>query len=89
MINAQKLCRKITEIYPEIGVCGIDVDAVYDQNKKAWVVDLRKDNHHLKTHLETEEADLCLEGKQCVSLGIQVKQLVDNVKAIGSAGGNL
>jgi len=89
MINAEKLCQKITDIYPEIGSCGIDVDAVYDDTKKAWVVDLRKENHHLQTHLETDEADLCLAGKQCVSLGIQVKQLVDNIKAIGSAGGNL
>ena len=89
MTDAKRLCEKITDIYPEIGACGIDVEAVYDQGKQTWMVDLHKDSHHLQTHLDADEAGLCLEGRQCVSLGIQVKQLIDNIKEIGAAGGNL
>jgi hypothetical protein len=44
----------------------------YDETKKAWVVDLKKDEHKLKTHLELSEADECMEGKQGVSLGLQI-----------------
>ena len=80
MYDKKTLCEKIRSIYPDIGACGIDVNVDYDQGKKAWVVDLKKDKHRLKTHLEPEEADQCMEGKQCVSLGLQVAQLKANIE---------
>ena len=39
------------------------------------------DNHELKTHLEPEDADGCMEGKPCVSLGLQIAQLKANIEA--------
>lgn len=30
MYNAEQLCKKITALYPEIGVCGIDIDVTKD-----------------------------------------------------------
>ena len=80
MYNKNELCEKIKGIYPDIGECGIDVDVEYDEGKKAWIVDLKKDNHELKTHLEPAEADQCMEGQQCVSLGLQVAQLKANIE---------
>ena len=80
MIDKKELCEKITAIYPDIGVCGIDIDVIYDESKQAWMVDLKKEAHHLQTRLEIDEAEMCLAGKQCVSLGIQVAQLVKNIK---------
>jgi hypothetical protein len=82
MHDKKKLCAKIKQLYPDIGECGIDVDVQYDEKKKAWVVDLKKDKHRLKTHLEPDEADACMEGKQCVSLGIQIGQLRENIKTV-------
>lgn len=82
MIDKKELCEKITAIYPDIGVCGIDIEVMYDEGKQAWMVDLKKDAHHLQTRLEIDEAEMCLAGKQCVSLGIQVTQLVNNIKEI-------
>lgn len=82
MMNGKQLCDKITAIYPDIGACGIEVNVDFDDGKEAWMVDLRKDAHHLRTRLEVDEAEKCLEGKQCVSLGIQVAQLVDNIKKL-------
>ncbi|HID30883.1 MAG TPA: hypothetical protein EYP19_12910 [Desulfobacterales bacterium] len=80
MHDKKELCEKIRSIYPDIGACGIDVDVDYDETKKAWIVDLKKGEHELKTHLETGEADECMEGKQCVSLGLQVAQLKANIE---------
>ncbi len=80
MYNKNELCEKIKGIYPDIGECGIDVDVEYDEGKKAWIVDLKKDNHELKTYLEPAEADQCMEGKQCVALGLQVAQLKTNIE---------
>ena len=80
MYDKKELCEKIKGIYPDIGECGIDVDVEYDEKKKAWIVDLKKDKHELKTHLEPAEADQCMEGQQCVSLGLQVAQLKANIE---------
>jgi hypothetical protein len=79
MHNRKELCEKIRSIYPDIGECGIDVDVQYDGAKKAWIVDLKKDKHELKTYLEVDEADQCMDGKQCVSLGLQIAQLRANI----------
>lgn len=79
MYTKDELCRKIVEIYPEIGECGIDVDVVHDEQKKVWVVDLKKAGHELKHHLEYPDADDCVEGKQCVSLGLEIAQLKKNI----------
>ena len=82
MLDKKMLCEKITSIYPEIGVCGIDIDVDFNKEKGAWVVDLKKDKHHLQTHLEIDEAEQCMDGKKCVSLGIQIAQLIENIKTV-------
>ncbi len=80
MYDKNDLCDKIKGIYPDIGECGIDVDVEFDEAKKAWIVGLKRHNRELKTHLEPEEANQCMEGKQCVSLGLQVAQLKANIE---------
>jgi hypothetical protein len=82
MHDKKELCEKIRSIYPDIGKCGIDVDVEYDEAKKAWVVDLKKDNQELKTHLEVQEVSDCMEGKQCVSLCLQIAQLRANIEKL-------
>ncbi len=82
MHDKEALCEKIRELYPDIGACGIDVNVDYDKEKKAWVVDLKKEKHELKTFLEDEDADLCMGGKQCVSLGIEIAQLKANIEKL-------
>ncbi len=79
MVTREKLCNKITEVFPNIGVCGVNLNVEYDDNNKAWAIDLKRGEHHLKTYLEIEEVDSCIEGKQCVSLGLQVAQLKENI----------
>jgi len=80
MIDKAELCKKITEIYPDIGQCGIDVDVNFDAQQERWVVYLEKNDHNIKTFLEDGDAELCLMGRQCVSLGIEINQLRDTIE---------
>ena len=82
MLDKQKLCEKIKSIYPEIGACGINVEIDFDEKKQAWIIDLKKGSHHLKTYLEPTDADACMQGKQCIYLGTQISQLVENIKKV-------
>jgi len=80
MINKNELCQKILEIYPEIGQCGVNLKVDFDKRQNAWVVSLKKDNHKLKHFLENPDVESCMEGKQCVALGIEIAQLMKNIK---------
>lgn len=80
MHDKEELCKKIRDIYPEIGECGIDLDVEWSGEKNAWVVDLKKGGHELTTHLEPDDADGCMENRQCVSLGLQIAQLKSNIE---------
>lgn len=80
MYDKDELCKKITELYPEIGTCGIDVMVEFDKEKNVWIVDLKKDEHELKHHLEIPDAEQCMKEKQCVSLGLEIAQLKRNIE---------
>ena len=80
MYDREELCRKITELYPDIGECGINLDAKFDMKKKVWIIDLIKDTHELQHHLEIPDADDCMNGKQCVALGLEIAQLRKNIE---------
>ena len=80
MIDKEELCKRIVDIYPDIGECGIDVQVEYDETQKRWVVDLQKNGQELKTFLEDGDAEKCLKAIQCVSLGIEIAQLRGNIE---------
>ncbi|MFC1812164.1 hypothetical protein ACFL03_05685 [Thermodesulfobacteriota bacterium] len=82
MHDNNELCKKIKSIFPDVGECGMDVDVDYDSDKKAYIVDLKKGDHHLKTYLEPEDADTCMDGKQCIGLAFQIQQLRNNVESL-------
>ena len=79
MIDKNELCEKIRSIYPDIGECGIAVNVEYDENNNRWVVDLKQGGYELKTYLEDGDAENCLNGIQCVSLGVEIAQLRGNI----------
>jgi hypothetical protein len=80
MYSKEELCDKIVSLYPDIGKCGIDITVEHDSEKKVWLVDLKKGHHELKHHLEIPDADACIEGKKCVSLGLEIDQLRKNIE---------
>ena len=79
MIDKDELFHKIREIYPDIGECGIDVDVALVEANQRRVVDLKKGSRRMKTFLEEGDAEFCLQGRQCVSLGIEIGQLRDTI----------
>ena len=82
MIDKNELCQKIISLFPDIGKCGIDVNVEFDESQNTWVVDLKKDKYELKTFLEEGDAENCMIGKQCLSLGIEIAQLKANIERI-------
>lgn len=82
MIDKTALCEKIRELYPDIGACGIDVKAEYDEDQRAWVVQLKKDSYRLKTYLDDGDAEKCMLGEKCVGLSIEIAQLRGNIERI-------
>jgi hypothetical protein len=80
VIDKNELCEKIRSIYPDIGECGIAVNVEYDETNKRWVVDLKQGERELKTFLEDGDAEKCLNGIQCVSLGVEIAQLRGNIE---------
>lgn len=80
MYDKKELCEKILAMYPEIGACGLNLDVNFDDEKNAWVVRLNKDKHTLSHYLDVPEADHCMNGKECVSLGLEIAQLKKNIE---------
>ena len=80
MHDQQELQTKIVELYPDIDEHGIKVDVNFDKEKKTWVVNLKKGDQVLQHYLEIADADDCMEGRQCVSLGLEIAQLLKNIE---------
>jgi hypothetical protein len=80
MASKQDLCKKIEKIMPEAGKCGIDFKVEYDQSNHCWAVDLLEKGHHMKTFIEEAEAQDCLGKEKCISVGLQIGQLKENLK---------
>ena len=65
-MNKEELCKKIQEIYPDIGQCGINLDVTYDEEKKAWAVNLERKGKRLSHYLDEEDIKACMEGRKTV-----------------------
>jgi hypothetical protein len=74
------ICKKIVSLYPDIGICGIDINVLWDTKEKTWRVHLKKETHELDHYLSTLDANRCVEGKECVSLGLEIAQLQRNIE---------
>ncbi len=73
-----ELCKKIEAIHPNMGVCGIDFNVDYDDKAEAWAVDYHQGRRHLRTFVDFNEADSCLEKEKCLPLALQIGQLRNN-----------
>jgi hypothetical protein len=69
---------KIMLMYPDIEQHGISVSLDFSEEKNAYLVKFKKDNHELTTHLEKKDADECMDGVKCVYLGVQIGQFIKN-----------
>ncbi len=72
---------KIMEMYPEIAQNEISISLNFSREKKVYIMKLRKDLHELTTHLEKKDIDECMDGIECVHLGVQIGQFSRNFEA--------
>jgi hypothetical protein len=80
-VDAKVLETKLREMYPEIKKHDLALSLCLDDKKEAWIVQLSKGKHALTTHLEKKDAEACLDGIQCIYLGVQIGQFVKNFEA--------
>ncbi|MFH1060870.1 MAG: hypothetical protein V1797_19585 [Pseudomonadota bacterium] len=76
--NAAELAGKLKEMYPEIEQHGLEMDLEFKPDQSYWIIKLSKGDHRLHTLLDKKDADACLNGVQCVYLGVQIGQFVKN-----------
>jgi len=74
------LKTKILEMYPEIEKLGVIPSLTFDDDKKAYLLKLKKGVHELGTYIDKADATRCMDGHVCVSLGVQVRQFLENFK---------
>jgi hypothetical protein len=72
---------KLREMHPEIEQHDLTLAAEFSHEKDAWIIHLTKGKHELTTHLERKDANACLEGVECVHLGVQIGQFVSNFES--------
>jgi hypothetical protein len=75
MYDRERFREKLKSIYPDISKWGIELQVEYDEVEQIWIVLMKKGDIELRTHLELEEAKMCMEGKRCVSFGLQVAEM--------------
>ena len=77
-VDAKALDSKLRELYPEIVKHDLALSLSFDRGKDAWIVKLVKGKHELTTHLENKDAEDCFKGIQCIYLGVQISQFLEN-----------
>ena len=74
-MNAKiELCKIVSEHYPDVGQCCIEAETAYDKDDRYWVVHLKRGNQSIKHFLPPKDAEFCMQGKQCLNLGIEMNQ---------------
>ena len=73
------ICNKIKELYPDVTHHQICIKAAYHDQQEAWIIKLKKHRLHSAILLEDEDVDRILSGQKCLTLTIEILQLVDNM----------
>src|SRR3990172_770361 len=76
--SKEALAEKLIEMYPEITRHNLQMSLEFSDEKNAWIVELKKGEHELTTHLEKQDADECMNGIKCVYLGVQTGRFVQH-----------
>ena len=79
MYTEKDVYEKIKKVFPEIGELGKDITIKFNDIESVWVVDVYKDSKHMRTYLEEEVADVCIEKGKCLDFGVQIEQLKNKI----------
>ena len=82
MNDRRALCEKIRAIFPDIGVCGLDLNVEYDEREGSWVIILSQNQNTFRALISPEDVSLCMEGKRCANLGLAIGQLRSNMETV-------
>jgi hypothetical protein len=72
------LKEKLFGFYPEIMEHGISASLNFVEEKKAYLIKLKKSYHELTSYLDKKDADDCMGGIKCVPLGIKIGEFIKN-----------
>lgn len=75
-LDHTELLNTIKAFYPQLDKHGITLDVVFDTSKNAWVISFIKGEHVQKTHIEQEDAEKCMQGLECIHLGIHLADFI-------------
>jgi hypothetical protein len=67
---------KLLEFHPEIAQSGVNLLVTFDEKQKRYLLTLSQAGQELTAYLEKQDADDCLNGKKCVTLAVQLTQLI-------------
>ncbi len=79
MIANKDVCKKNNSLFPEVN-CGKDINVNFDPDEMFWIVDLQNNNRHLRTYIDSDDINSCLKSGECIGLGLEISQLLDNIK---------
>ncbi|RJQ42353.1 MAG: hypothetical protein C4534_10610 [Gaiellales bacterium] len=71
---------KLMEMYPEISASGIHLSLSFDEERDAWVINFEKSGHTRYAFLDRKDADACMDGTQCIYLGVLVEQYIRDLE---------
>jgi hypothetical protein len=71
---------KLLEMYPEISEHRIALRLAFDEERDAWVIRFEKENHSRYAFLDKKDADACMDGQQCLYLGVLVNQYIQDLE---------
>ncbi len=74
----------IFEIHPEIVQHALNLSVNFDEAKNAYVLTFSRSGRELKTYLDKQDADECMEGKKCIHLGVQIGEFIADFEEIAS-----
>ncbi len=69
---------KLLQMYPAIGRHGIVSSLIFDEDRKVYALTLKKDHHELQTFIEPKDATACMDGRECVHLGLKIAEFLKN-----------
>lgn len=71
---------KLLEMYPDISEHRIALRLSFDEERNAWVIRFEKGVHSRYAFLDKADADACVDGQQCLYLGVLVEQYIKDLE---------
>ena len=71
---------KLYEMYPDLMEHHIALRLSFHEERNAWVVKFEKEGHGRYAYLDKGDADACMDGQQCIYLGVLVEQYIKDLE---------